>query len=256
MKTLDQCQSEIAKKYNYSSFNELLTQKAIIGSTKDMFVEFKKYFDEAAELYASQFQSLPASSQDKCIRCKSDLGLNDSDAGSDREVKRLCINCYSQPTAQEPKKLRIANIESGEKWDDYKANFLYAELQDSKGEFQASATIDFILRVEYDNKENIINYKESLFEYLDFAEKRIKALYKSPQPVQKEAEWISVFNKLPNKYGKYNVCINGTSVDVAYYKNMGFADRFTMSGCDNFEHKMVTHWQSLPTPPDDKAGEV
>jgi hypothetical protein len=65
---------------------------------------------------------------------------------------------------------RIVDIKPGDNsFSTYRGRILYARIEDMNGELYGSATLDFILRVEYDNRDQVINYKEALLKYLDFS---------------------------------------------------------------------------------------
>ncbi len=58
-------------------------------------------------------------------------------------------------------------------------------------------------------------------------------------------KWISVFKKLPEKYGTYLVLSN-KGIEEGTYFNASFGDRFRMREA---LHTQVTHWMPLPESP-------
>lgn len=64
-----------------------------------------------------------------------------------------------------------------------------------------------------------------------------------------EREWISVEDALPESVGEYIILINGNSIGVAYFENLGTFEHFQREDYDDFDYTMVTHWQPLPKPP-------
>lgn len=69
----------------------------------------------------------------------------------------------------------IVHIKRGAKdYSTYQGRLQYAVVSNDKGERECSATLEFILKEYWNKRETIINYKEALFEYIDFNKDMIK----------------------------------------------------------------------------------
>jgi len=69
------------------------------------------------------------------------------------------------------------------------------------------------------------------------------------------SEWISVEDELPAITGEYLVFVRlyGGSCYINQYSNLLGKFRDEYSGQDDwleYEHKDITHWMPLPTPPE------
>lgn len=69
----------------------------------------------------------------------------------------------------------ITNIKQGaETFNEFKWRLLYAEVRDKNAELICSATLEFILRTFFDRQNEVYNYKEALYKYIDFNDEMIR----------------------------------------------------------------------------------
>jgi hypothetical protein len=59
---------------------------------------------------------------------------------------------------------------------EYRGKLQYAKVEDIRGNLVCSATLEYILKAYYERKEQICNYKEALFEYIEFYDNLIKTI--------------------------------------------------------------------------------
>lgn len=77
---------------------------------------------------------------------------------------------------EKDKKYFVKDFETG-KTDPYKKMILYAVVVDENDELQCSATVDFILEMYYERRDQVVNYRETLIKYIRHNEKLRKELY-------------------------------------------------------------------------------
>lgn len=109
---------------------------------------------------------------------------------------------------------------------------------------------ELIDEMSYDLAECHVDYLDDAKLYTDYdtmAQKLVSRGY------CKRSEWISVEERLPDKYGDVICCTrNGTIWQLTYNPTYKL---FNVS-YDNVENAMdVTHWMPLPEPPKMKGGE-
>ena len=92
-------------------------------------------------------------------------------------------------------------------------------------------------------QENLIDYNADLNNRLNKAESHIEKLEK--QLSEKQPEWISVEDRLPEKGGYYLTVVENCE-RVCYSRLI----------LDKFGHDGVTHWMPLPEPPKPKVPHI
>jgi hypothetical protein len=211
--TLQEAKDKVAKKYGYKDFKEIAWYLTHVWSEKG-WETYMAYFDEAAELYASQ--SLPIQNPDKEHFDKK--LLNELVWKLDREIWAHVENPnpsepWTQSKAREESRKLIAEYIGD--FDSFCLNLAPPIIQRNGCEIQCKEC-----RTEID---------------------------KHQVPIREKPDWISVKERLPEPETPVLVTwlfpVGNTDIGISFTTNK-FPDTF-----DHVYFDIVTHWQPLPSAP-------
>lgn len=96
-------------------------------------------------------------------------------------------------------------------------------------------------------------YAQQKIAALQSSYSRIKSLEAENKELRKKGQWISVKERLP-KTEDYVLITDGINVWVGTYENTGFRGRKQWGqayvGCSMVDDTKITHWQPLPSKPE------
>lgn len=101
--------------------------------------------------------------------------------------------------------------------------------------------------MEWINKESVLRICEAESEDVAAIISKVKRL-----PIKCTSEWISVSDRLPDKFGTYIVAAHdGSKMRVTFMKYQSRAKQFDKTG--RTAYWRITHWMPLPEAPKEDA---